>query len=77
MTVSIDVLERVREYRLAARMAVRADEHRYQDRCLAGRSCGSRAGRAGSNRPDVERACDMGGVKALPRSGRRGALIPA
>ena len=30
-----DVLERVREYRRAARMAVDAHDHRYQDRCLA------------------------------------------
>ncbi len=35
MTVDADVLERVREYRLAARLAVRADDHRFQDRCLA------------------------------------------
>jgi hypothetical protein len=28
-------LERIREYRRAARMAVQADDHRFQDRCLA------------------------------------------
>ncbi len=35
MSTDADVLERVREYRLAARLAVEADAHRFQDRCLA------------------------------------------
>lgn len=35
MTVDTDVLERVREYRSAARLAVRADESSIQARCLA------------------------------------------
>jgi hypothetical protein len=33
--MDVDVLEQVREYRSAARLAVRADNHRFQDMCLA------------------------------------------
>jgi hypothetical protein len=31
----VAILDRVREYRRAARMAVQAEDHRFQDRCLA------------------------------------------
>jgi hypothetical protein len=35
MSADVDILDRVREYRRAARLAVDAVDHRFQDRCLA------------------------------------------
>ncbi len=35
MSTDIETLEKVREYRRAARLAVEAQDHRFQDRCLA------------------------------------------
>ena len=35
MSADVEILEMVREYRRAARMAVEARAHRFQDRCLA------------------------------------------